>query len=138
MHRTLRAVGAGLASAALVLSGSALAGPASAADPTTSPVTETTWQEVWSDVGHPGSLEKWRCYGHPRQFDRDPTWVIVWYRPLQTPECAGLPDDPYPWLVHKVDGVWRDAAMLGPVGCESLSAEVLAGGAPPGESSRTS
>ena len=121
-------MGTGLVSSALLLSGLVLASPASASDLTTSDVNEATWQEVWADVGHPNTADKWSCYGTPRQLNRDPSWVIVLYRSKQTSECAGLPADPYPVLAHKSGGEWRDSATLGPIDCAYVSGEVIEDG----------
>lgn len=121
-------MGTVVAGAGLLLSGLALAVPASAADRTTSDVSEATWQEVWAEVGHPNTADKWRCYGTPRQLNRDPSWVIVFYRNKQTPECAGLPGDPYPVLAHKSGGEWSDSSILGPMSCDFVSGEVLGDG----------
>lgn len=120
-----RALGAGLACLGLIAAPVTVTSTASAADQTTSDVSDAKWKEIWADVGYPDTGDKWRCYGTPSQLNRDPSWVIVWYRPKQTPECAGLPGDPYPILTRKQSGVWRDAVMLGPVGCNYISQEVL-------------
>jgi len=125
MTRGLRAIGAGLAGAALIITSLTMSGPATASESTTSDVSDAKWKEIWADVGYPNTADKWRCYGTPRKLNRDPSWVIVWYRPKQTPECAGLPADPYPVLAREQSGVWRDAVMLGPVGCSYISQEVL-------------
>jgi hypothetical protein len=121
----LRVVGVGLACLGLLLSSVSLTGTATASDLTTSDVDDATWQEIWADVGYPNTADKWRCYGTPRQLNRDPSWVIVFYRPIDTAECAGLPADPYPVLTRKQSGVWRDAVMLGPVSCSYTSKEVF-------------
>ena len=125
MSRGLRTVGAGLASAALIVTSLTMTTPATATELTTSDVSDAKWKEIWADVGYPDTADKWRCYGTPSELNRDPSWVIVWYRPKQTPECAGLPADPYPILTRKQSGIWRDAVMLGPVGCSYISQEVL-------------
>lgn len=75
--------------------------PATAADRATTEVSDEKWQEIWADVGYPNTEDKRDCYGRPLQFTRDPNWVIVWYRPKSTPECAGVAGDPYPGLVTK-------------------------------------
>ncbi|MEK9737401.1 MAG: hypothetical protein VW239_08775, partial [Candidatus Nanopelagicales bacterium] len=59
MRRGWRAIGTGLVGSALLLSGLVITSPASAGEPPTSDVSEATWQEVWADVGHPNTAEKW-------------------------------------------------------------------------------
>ena len=125
MSRGLRAIGAGLASAALIVTSLTMTSPATAAELTTSEVSDAKWEEIWADVGHPNTADKWRCYGTPRQFNRDPSWVIVFYRPIDTAECAGLPADPYPVLAREQSGTWRDVAMLGPYGCDYTSKAIV-------------
>ena len=124
-----RGAGGILAVTALLASLIGAVAPVSAADPlTTSEVSDAKWQQVWADVGHPGTEDRWQCYGRPRQFDRDPSWVILWYAPRSDAECGGLPGDPYPWLVHKSGGSWSDVEMLGPVQCGTVGPAVLAEG----------
>lgn len=125
MTRGLRSIGAGLASAALIVTSLSMPAIATASDLTTSDVNDATWQEIWADVGYPNTADKWRCFGTPRQLNRDPSWVIVFYRPIDTPECTGLPADPYPVLAHKQSGTWRDVAMLGPFGCDYTSKAIF-------------
>ena len=129
MGNRRRGVGVLFAVTAFLASLAGAVSPASAADTlATSEVSESKWQQVWAEVGHPGTADRWQCYGRPRQFDRDPTWVILWYAPRADAECAGLPGDPYPWLVHKSAGSWGDVAMLGPVECGMVAPAVLASG----------
>ena len=124
-----RGAGGILAVTALLASLIGAVAPVSAADTlTTSEVSDAKWQQVWADVGHPGTEDRWQCYGRPRQFDRDPSWVILWYAPRSDAECGGLPGDPYPWLVHKSGGSWSDVEMLGPVQCGTVGPAVLAEG----------
>lgn len=123
-----RALGALLASAAILASLVGAVSPASAADRPMSDVSESKWKKIWAEVGAPGTADSWQCYGRPQQVDRDPSWVVVPYRAAQTDECAGLPSDPYPGLVRKVSGKWQFLLLVGPIDCEYLSEEVLAAG----------
>lgn len=116
---------------ALVLTATlATVSPVTAADRATIEVSDEKWQEVWNDVGFPGTEDKRECYGHPLQFKRDPNWVIVFYRPKSTPECAGLAGDPYPGLVTKKDGTWEDVSLLGPWSCWEAADRAFSQGAP--------
>lgn len=124
----MRTVGAALISAGLMVASLATSVLVIAAASPTSPVSDAKWAEVWADVGHPGTADDWRCYGTPQQLNRDPSWVIVIFRAKSTPECEGLPSDPYPVLTRKKSGTWVDAAMLGPIGCDYTSTEILAAG----------
>ena len=116
---------------ALVLTATlATMSPVKAADRATIEVSDEKWQEVWNDVGFPGTADKRDCYGHPLQFARDPNWVIVFYRPKSTPACAGVVGDPYPGLVTKKGGTWQDVSLLGPWSCSEAGDLAFAKGAP--------
>ena len=104
--------------------------PATAADRATTEVSDEKWQEIWADVGYPNTEDKRDCYGRPLQFTRDPNWVIVWYRPKSTPECAGVAGDPYPGLVTKEGGAWQAVSLLGPWPCSEAGDLAFAKGAP--------
>jgi hypothetical protein len=103
--------------------------PVKAADRATIEVSDETWQEVWSAIA-PNVADKWRCYGRPREFIRDPRWVIVSYRAVTSPECEGVPTDPYPGLVTKQSGTWQDVSLLGPWPCSEAGDLAFARGAP--------
>lgn len=128
MSRRFRAIGVGFASVGLLAASLTVTASAVATDHATSDVSRAKWQRIWADVGYPNTADKWRCYGTPRQLNRDPSWVIVRYRPIETAECTGLPGDPYPVLARKQAGTWRDVAMLGPVSCSYVSEEIVSAG----------
>lgn len=102
---------------------------ASAEDLSTREVSEEKWQEVWSAIA-PNVADEWRCYGRPREFIRDPRWVIVSYRTVTSPECEGVPTDPYPELVVKRSGTWQSVSLLGPWPCSEAGDLAFAKGAP--------
>ena len=79
MSRRFRDIGVGFASVGLLAASLTVTASAVAADLATSDVSKAKWQRIWADVGIPNTADKWRCYGNPRQLNRDPSWVIVWY-----------------------------------------------------------
>lgn len=116
---------------ATVLAASLIVTPsASASNAGTSDVSAEKWQEIWAEVGYPDTADKWECYPTPQEFNRDPNWVVVFYRVNQTPECEGLPSDPYPALVTKADGTWTTVTMLGPMPCATAVEAAYSDGVP--------
>jgi hypothetical protein len=103
--------------------------PVKAADRATIEVSDERWQEIWSAIA-PNVADKWRCYGRPREFIRDPRWVIVFFRAVTSPECEGVPTDPYAALVTKRSGTWQDVSLLGPWSCWEAGDLAFAKGAP--------
>jgi hypothetical protein len=116
---------------ATALAASLIATPsASAADAGTSDVSAEKWQEIWAEIGYPDTADSWACYLTPQEFNRDPDWVIVSFQTRPTPECEGLPSDPYPELVTQVDGQWTSVTTLGPMPCADAVEAAWSDGAP--------